>query len=99
MNSVVREILKRDIQLDKKLIALSKLEGDIEDAKRVLSREYGYCPECDDTYLSRSFFYTEGMSHNSAIFGISPRDLEPCVCTIGHKVSYRVCPKGHKLPV
>ena len=56
MNSVIKDILKRKVNIEDKRNALNSIEKDIEIAKKILSGEMIYCENCDDYFLARSFF-------------------------------------------
>ena len=97
MNSVIKDILKRKVNIEDKHNALNSLEKDIEIAREILSREMIYCEDCDDYFLARSFFQDTETKRES-------------VCTYSDPINsggneyadkyvlytYLICPKGHK---
>ena len=50
MNSVIKDILKRKVNIEDKHNALNSLEKDIEIARKILSGEMIYCENCDDYF-------------------------------------------------
>ena len=97
MNSVIKDILKRKVNIEDKRNALNSLEKDIEIARKILSGEMIYCENCDDYFLAHSFFQDIETKKES-------------VCTYSDPINsggneyadrdvlytYLICPKGHK---
>lgn len=98
MNSFIKNIVidkRKTIENRKK--ELEELEKDIELAKSFLSGGYAYCTDCDDFYLTKSFFVeSETKEARICIY-------EDFINSGGNEyvdgyvdILYKVCPKGHK---
>lgn len=97
MDKVIENILISRATNQEKYAQIEKLEKDIEMARKILSGECKYCKECNDYYLSKSFF-TETEIKNEKI------------CTYNDPINssgneykdsqvryiYLICPKGHR---
>ena len=59
MNPVIQDIIHRKVTNQEKEKALQSLEDDIAFARRILSKEFAYCPNCDDYFLTESFLHKE----------------------------------------
>ena len=97
MNSVIKDILKRKINIEDKRNALNLLEKDIEIARKILSGEMIYCENCDDYFLARSFFKDTKIKKESVCIYSDP------INSGGNEYAdrnvlytYLICPKGHK---
>ena len=98
MNDLIKSIVINNSRTiadrNKKLYELSK---DIEYAKELLSGNYTYCKDCDDFYLSKSFF-SEKETKEAKICV-----YEDFINSGGNEyvdgyieIIYKICPKGHK---
>ena len=97
MEKVIKDIIDRECSIEDKERALNNLSKDIEIAKKIINGGYGYCSECDDYYLMRTFFtekenvVTEADISHSKFECLGGQDR-----AIHSEILYRVCPKGHK---
>lgn len=99
MNKMIKDIaLNPNTSNEEKEAELNGIEFDLFVARNIIRGEYSYCPECNDYYMTKSFF--------------KQTEKVPCkICTYedpinsgGNKykdgmqrIVYTVCPKGHKL--
>ena len=97
MNSVIKDIIKRKVNTEDKRKALDSLERDIDIARKILSGEMIYCEDCDDYFLSRSFFQDTEKKRESVCIYVDP------INSGGNEYedkdvlyTYLICPKGHK---
>ena len=97
MNSVIKDILKRKVNIEDKRNALNSLEKDIEIAKKILSGEMIYCENCDDYFLVRSFFQdTETKRESICIYSDPINSSGDEYADRDVLYTYLICPKGHK---
>lgn len=97
MNSVIEDIIRRDVTTEQKMNALASLEEDIAMAKRILSPEFCYCRECDDYYLTESFLHKEEVKDKKICTYTDPINSGGNEYRDGKmQYHYLICPKGHK---
>lgn len=103
MNKVIKDIIEdKTSSTEEKINFLDELLKDIDLGKKILNREFKYCEDCDDYYLTKSF--TEEIASEIAskeekisayIDPINSRGNE-YIDEIIAIITYSVCPKGHK---
>ena len=97
MNSVIKDILKRKVNIEDKRNALNSLEKDIEIARKILSGEMIYCENCDDYFLACSFFQdTETKRESVCIYSDPINSGGDEYADRDVLYTYLICPKGHK---
>ena len=97
MNKEIENILKNNKNKEEQLKALIKIENDIHFAKKAIDGIYKYCPECDDFYLTKSFFYEITTEEEVVCTFEDPINSGGNeYATRFARVKYRICPKGHK---
>lgn len=97
MNKEVETIVLSNKSQEKKLEALSMLENDIKMAMRILDGTYTYCEECKDFFLTESFLTKTEIENVRICTYSDPINSGGDEYVNGHaKITYRVCPKGHK---
>lgn len=93
----IENIIISETTDDEKLEALKQYEDDIKTAKDIINGKLTYCEECEDYYLTKSFFPekesipTEICTYRDPINSGGNDYVDGYVDII-----YRVCPKGHK---
>lgn len=76
---------------------LDVLAKDIEKAKELLSGKYTYCKDCDDFYLSQSFFNKCETKEIRICIYSDPINSGGDEYADGYSdITYKICPKGHK---
>lgn len=76
---------------------LNSIEEDIKLAKKVITKEYTYCKECDDFYLSESFLQKTEIKPEKICTYTDPNQSSENEYRDGYmEYHYRICPKGHK---
>ena len=97
MNSVIKDIIKRKCDEESKKKALLSLKEDIKIAEKILEGEMTYCENCEDYYLTKSFFTIQETTNEKVCIYNDP------INSGGNEYEmqdvtrlYRVCPKGHK---
>lgn len=97
MNQEIANILNNNKSKEEQLKALTKIENDIYFAKEVVNGIYTYCPECNDFYLTKSFFYENTSGEEKVCIHEDPINSGGNeYATKFVRIKYRVCPKGHK---
>lgn len=98
MNDLIKSIvIDNKISIEQRNNKLDTLAKDIEEAKGLLLGKYTYCKDCDDFYLSKSFFEeTETKEEKICVY-------QDFINSGGNEyangfvdIMYKVCPKGHK---
>lgn len=98
MNDLIKSIvIDNKLCVADRMCELDDLAKDIETARGLLSGKYTYCKDCDDFYLSKSFFEeSETKEARICIY-------EDYINSGGNEyadgyidIVYRICPKGHK---
>lgn len=97
LNTVVKDIICKNIGDKEKYKELDLLSDDIEMAKGILAGKFKYCPECDDYYLYKSYL-TESETKNARIcIYQDPINSGGNDYANGFvDITYSICPKGHK---
>lgn len=97
MHQFIKDIMHSNKATYLKEEQLNKLIEDIEFARDILKNKYTYCKECDDYYLTQSFFRTtEEKEEKVCVYedpinsGGNDYELRKMIYT------YSVCPKNHK---
>lgn len=97
MNKFIKDIINKPCSDKQKKKELDKLIDEIEVAKGILSGKFRYCQDCDDYYLTKSFF-SDLKTMNARI--CTYRDLinsDDNDYADGYvDITYSICPKGHK---
>lgn len=97
MNPVIQDIVHRKVTNQEKEKALQSLEDDIAFARRILSKEFAYCPNCDDYFLTESFLHKEEVKEEKICTYNDPINSSGNEYKDGKmRYVYSVCPKGHK---
>lgn len=97
MNKTVESIIQSNDSIDNKLVKLESLEDNIRIAKGFLNGKYLYCDQCKDYYLSKSFLSESEKIHAKICIYEDPINSGGNEYRDGYvKITYRVCPKGHK---
>lgn len=97
MNSVIKDIIKRECDTESKKKALLSLKEDIEIAEKILSGKIIYCEDCDDYYFAKSFFTIQETTNEKVCIYDDPINSGGCEYEMQNVTRlYRVCPKGHK---
>lgn len=97
MHNVVKDILKQKVKIPTKERELQSLKEDIEIAEKILSGEFIYCENCDDYFLSKSFFTEEETKEEEICIYNDPINSSGNEYKNGKvKYIYKICPKGHK---
>ena len=97
MNPVIDDIIRRNVTTEEKEKALQQLEDEINFARRVLSKEFAYCPNCNDYYLADSFLLREEIKDERICTYCDPINSSGDEYKNGKmKYAYIICPKGHK---
>ena len=98
MNKIIKDIIEdKTSSTEEKINFLDELLKDIELGKKILNREFKYCKECDDYYLTKSFTQETVSKEEKICTYIDPinsggNEYVDWLVTI----TYSVCPKGHK---
>lgn len=97
MNSIIKEILNRDISNEKKAAEIADIKASIEIAEKIFSGEFAYCMKCQDYYLSKSFIrdteiVTERVCTYSDPINSGGDEYEDRKV----RYTYKYCPKGCK---
>lgn len=98
MNKLIKNIvINNNLTIENRNAELDKLAKDIENAKGLLSGKYAYCKNCDEFYLSKSFF-NECETKDIRICTYSdPINSGGDEYVDGYAdITYKICPKGHK---
>lgn len=97
MNSVIKDIIKRKCDIESKKKALLSLKTDIEIAEKILEGEMAYCEDCEDYYLTKSFFITQETTKEQVCIYDDPINSGGNEYEMKNVTrQYKVCPKGHK---
>jgi hypothetical protein len=97
MDKIIKDIIHRNVTSEQKLKALQSLEDDISMAKRIISKEFSYCDECDDYYLTESFLSKKEVKAEKICTYVDPNQSSGNEYKDGNvEYHYSVCPKGHK---
>lgn len=97
MNKIIEDIINNNSTKEEKIKALDLLSEHIEMARGIISGKYMYCPDCNDYYLTKSFFTeTETLESKICVY-------EDWMNSGGNEysdgfldITYHICPKGHK---
>lgn len=98
----MNELIKNIVTNNHRTVAdrnkeLDELEKDIKEARGLLSGKYSYCKECDDFYLSKSFFGEKETKEAKICVYNDPINSGGNEYADGYiDIMYQVCPKGHK---
>lgn len=97
MNNTIKEILTMKVKIELKKEALQSLKKDIEIAEKILSGDFIYCENCDDYFLSKSFFTEKEIKEEKICTYTDPINSSGNEYKNGKvRYTYRFCPKGHK---
>ena len=97
MHSIVKDILKQKVKIPTKERELQSLKEDIEIAEKILSGEFTYCENCDDYFLSKSFFTEEEVKEEEICTYTDPINSSGNEYKNSQvQYTYKICPKGHK---
>lgn len=97
MNKFIKDIIDKKCNDIEKKNELDKLSDEIEVAKGILSGKFQYCPDCDDYYLTRSFFADSETKKTKICVWQDPINSGGNEYADGYvDITYSVCPKGHK---
>lgn len=98
MNETIKNIvLDTHKKIKDRVKELDVIAKDIELAKGLLNGEYSYCKDCDDFYLSKSFFEESETREEKIRTYVDPINSSGDEYTDGYvDILYLVCPKGHK---
>lgn len=97
MHPIIKEILDKDITVEKKAAEVAELKESIELAERIFSGEFTYCKKCGDFFLSKSFLVdteiiTERVCTYSDPINSGGDEYEDKKV----RYTYKICPKGCK---
>ena len=97
MNSIIKDILNKNLSQEAKIKALADIKKDVELAENILSGEWEYCEACDDYYIARSFLRrTETKVGQVCVFR-DPINSGGNEYQTGYiDTIYKICPKGHE---
>lgn len=97
MNKIISDIINSNRSKEDKEMDLDVLLEDINCAKGILSGKYTYCGDCNDYYLSKSFFEETEMKQEKICTYCDPINSGGDEYRDGAVMyAYSVCPKGHK---
>lgn len=97
MNKIISDIINSNRSKDDKEMDLDSLLEDINCAKDILSGKYKYCSDCNDYYLSKSFFEETEMKQEKICTYSDPINSGGDEYRDGVVMyTYLICPKGHK---
>ena len=100
MNKVILDIVKSNCKDEDKNKKLNLLSTDIEVAKGILAGTYKYCPDCDDYYLTKSYFTEKETKPTRICVYEDPINSGGNEYTDGYEdITYHICPKGHKIEI
>lgn len=96
MHPIIKEILDKDITVEKKAAEVAELKESIELAERIFSGEFTYCKKCGDFFLSKSFLVdTEIITERVCTYS-DPINGDFDVQYKKVRYTYKICPKGCK---
>lgn len=97
MNKFIKDIIEKSCSDKQKKKELNKLSDEIKMAKGILSGEFQYCPECDDYYLMKSYLSDTETKDTRICIYQDPINSGGNDYVDGYvKITYSICPKGHK---
>lgn len=97
LNSLIKNIFSQNITKEEKNKALDLLSEEIEMAREILSGKFLYCPDCDDSYLLRSYLQETETEETKICIYEDPINSGGNDYVDGFlDITYRICPKGHK---
>ena len=97
MNSIISNIIHKKCSIHEKRKELDLLSRDIEIANDILNGKFGYCKECDDFYLTKSFITEHETMPTQICVYEDPINSGANDYVDGYAdITYSICPKGHK---
>ena len=98
MNEAIKNIvLDTHKKIEDRRKELDNIAKDIELAKGLLDGRYSYCKDCDDFYMSKSFFEEKETREEEICTYVDPINSSGNLYKDGYvDITYLVCPKGHK---
>lgn len=97
MNSIVKDILNKNLSQEAKAKTLAELKKDIEFAEKILSGKCEYCETCDDYYLAGSFLHRTETKVGQVCVYKDPINSGGNEYQTGYiDTIYKMCPKGHE---
>lgn len=97
MNSIIKNILNKNLSQEAKAEIFAELKKDIEFAEKILSGKCEYCETCDDYYLTESFFCKTETKVGQVCVYKDPINSGGNEYRTGYiDTIYKICPKGHK---
>lgn len=93
----IKSIVISGAENSEKLKALKQYEDDIKIAKDIINGRLTYCKECNDYYLTKSFFSEKETVSTKICVYEDPINSGGNDYVDGYTdILYSVCPKGHK---
>lgn len=93
----IENIIISETTDDEKLEVLKQYEDDIKTAKDIINGKLTYCKECEDYYLTKSFFSEKETIPTKICVYEDPINSGGNDYVDGYvDILYSVCPKGHK---
>lgn len=93
----IEEVIVARITNTEKLEVLKHYENDIKIARDIINGKLTYCEECNDYYLTQSFFSEKETVPTKICVYEDPINSGGNDYVDGYvDITYRICPKGHK---